>query len=49
MGLLTMRLTTNGSGHLGLESRIAVTIQSASIFNKPGDYLRVREGFRAVA
>lgn len=31
-----MRLTTNGSGHLGLESRIAVTIQSASIFNKPG-------------
>ena len=36
-----MRLTTNGSGHLGLESRIAVTIQSASIFNKPG---RLSEG-----
>lgn len=36
---------TNGSGYLGLESRIAITVQSASIFSKPGR-VSVREGTR---
>lgn len=40
-GPITKKHMTNGSGHLGLESRIAVTMKSASIFSKPA---RVSEG-----
>lgn len=40
-GLGTVRRTANGNGHLGLETGIAITVQSASIFSKSG---RVSEG-----
>lgn len=36
-----MKHTTSGGGHVGLDSRIATTVQSASIVSKPG---RISEG-----
>lgn len=40
---------TNGRGHLGLESRIAVTMKSAAIFSTPGSGSEGEGGDQAVA
>lgn len=48
-GAVTMKHVTHGSRHLGLESSIATTIQSASFVSKPGRTSEGEGGPRPVA